>query len=67
LVYDGREIVKSQYCSLLGQRVYGGYSELTISMFVSVKNDGLGKVWKTDLVNFDSFGHRKPCWEDLLC
>ena len=25
---------------------YGGYSELTISMFVSVKIDGLGKVWK---------------------
>jgi hypothetical protein len=25
---------------------YGGYSELTISMFVSVKFDGLGKVWK---------------------
>jgi len=25
---------------------YGGYSELTIPMFVSVKIDGLGKVWK---------------------
>ena len=24
---------------------YGGYSELTISMFVNVKIDGLGKVW----------------------
>jgi len=30
-------------------------SEVTISMFVSVKIDGLGKVWKTDVVNFDSF------------
>jgi len=46
LVYDGGELVKSQYCSLPGQRVYGGYSELTISMFVSVKFDGLRKVWK---------------------
>jgi len=46
LVYDGGEIAESQYCSLQGQRVYGGYSELTISMFVSVKTDGLGKVWK---------------------
>jgi len=66
LVYDGGEIVKSQYFSLLGQRVYGGYSKLTTSMFVSVKIDGLGKVWKSD-VNFDSFGHRKLCWEDLQC
>jgi len=37
LVYDGGENVESQYCNLLGQWVYGGYSELTISMFVSVK------------------------------
>jgi hypothetical protein len=25
---------------------YGGYSELTILMFVCVKIDGLGKFWK---------------------
>jgi len=25
---------------------YGGYSEITILMSVSVKIDGLGKVWK---------------------
>ena len=40
------EKLQSQYCSLQGQRVYSGYSELTISMFVSVQIDGLGKVWK---------------------
>ena len=28
-----------------GREFYGGYSKL-ISMFVSVKIDGLGKVWK---------------------
>ena len=32
LVYEGREVIKSQYCSLQGQRVFGGYSELTVSM-----------------------------------
>ena len=40
LVYDGRKIVTSLYSSLQGQRVYGGYSELAGSMFVSVKIDG---------------------------
>jgi len=42
LVYDGREIVRSLYSSLQGQTVYGGYSELAGSLFVSVKIDGLG-------------------------
>jgi hypothetical protein len=35
---------KSLYSSLQGQRVYGGYSELVGSLFVSVKIDGLGNV-----------------------
>jgi hypothetical protein len=38
---------KLQRGSIAAYRVrefYGGYSELTISMFVSVKTDGLGKV-----------------------
>ena len=35
---------------------YGGYSELAVQMFVSVKLDGLGKRFgTTDAVNFDSF------------
>ena len=42
LVYDGREIVRSQYSSLQGQTVYGRYSELAGWLFVSVKIDGLG-------------------------
>ena len=42
LVYGGREIVRSLYSSLQGQTVYGGYSELAVSMFVSVKIDDLG-------------------------
>jgi hypothetical protein len=42
LVYDGREIVRSLYSSLQGQRVYGGYSELAGPLFFSVKIDGLG-------------------------
>ena len=44
LVHEGREIVTSQYSSLQRQRqtVYGGYSELAGSLFVSVKIDGLG-------------------------
>jgi len=41
LVYDGREILRSLYSSLQGQTVYGGYSELAGSLFVSVKIDGL--------------------------
>jgi len=28
------------------RELYGGYSELSISTFVSVKIDGLRKVWK---------------------
>jgi hypothetical protein len=42
LVYYGREIVRSLYCSLQGQTVCGGYSELAGSLFVSVRIDGLG-------------------------
>jgi hypothetical protein len=42
LLYDGREIVRSLYSSLQGQTVYGGYSELAGSLFVSVKIVGLG-------------------------
>jgi hypothetical protein len=42
LVCDGREIVRSLYSSLQGQTVYGGYSELAGSLFVSVKINGLG-------------------------
>jgi len=42
LFYDGREIVRSLYSSLQGQRVYGGYSELAGSLFVRVKIDGFG-------------------------
>jgi hypothetical protein len=42
LVYDGKEIVRSQYSSLQGQVVYGGYSEPAGSLFVSVKLGGLG-------------------------
>jgi len=42
LVYDGKEIVGSQYSSLQGQVVYGVYSEPAGSLFVIVKRDGLG-------------------------
>jgi hypothetical protein len=42
LVYDRREIIRSLYSSSQGQTVYGGYSELAVSLFVSVKIDGLG-------------------------
>jgi hypothetical protein len=44
LVYGGREIVTSLYSSLEGQRqtVYCGCSELAVSLFVSVKINGLG-------------------------
>ena len=47
LVYGGREIVTSVYSSLQGLRrtVYGGYSEVAGSAFVSVKTDGLGNFW----------------------
>jgi hypothetical protein len=45
LVYDGREIVRSLYSSLVGQTAYGGYSELAVSLFVCVKIDGLGNFW----------------------
>ena len=40
------EKLQSRYCSLQGRECYGGCSKLTISMFVSVRIDGLGKVWK---------------------
>jgi hypothetical protein len=36
LVYDGRETVRSLYCSLQGHTVYGGYSDLAGSLFVRV-------------------------------
>ena len=42
LVYDGREIVRNLCSNLQRQTVYGGYSELAGSLFVSVKIDGLG-------------------------
>jgi hypothetical protein len=42
LVYDGSEIVRSLYSSLQGQTVYGRYSELEGSLFVSIKTDCLG-------------------------
>ena len=39
LVYNGRKTVRSLYCSLQGQTdkqtVYGGYSDLAESLFVS--------------------------------
>ena len=41
LVYDGRGIVRSLYSS---REFYGGYSELAVSMFVSVKLGGLRNV-----------------------
>jgi hypothetical protein len=48
LVYDGKKIIRSLYSSLQGQTdrqtVYGGYSELAGSSFVSVKFNGLGNV-----------------------
>jgi hypothetical protein len=34
---------------------YGGYSELAVSMFVSVKLDGLEQHFGTTDVNFNSF------------
>ena len=40
LVYGEREIVRSLYNSLQGHAVYGGYSELAGSLFVSIKMDG---------------------------
>jgi hypothetical protein len=46
LVYGGREIVTSLCSSLQGQAVYGEYSELAGSPFVSVKMDGLGNFLK---------------------
>jgi alanine dehydrogenase len=42
LVIRWKEILRSLYSSLQGQRVYGGYSELAGSLFVSFKIDGLG-------------------------
>jgi len=43
LVYGGREVVTSLYSSFTGTgTVYGEYSELACSLFVSVKIDGLG-------------------------
>jgi len=44
LVYNGRETVSSLYCSLQGQTVCGGYSDLEGSLFVKV--DGSGNFWK---------------------
>ena len=44
LFYDGKEIVRSVYSGLQGQTVYGGYSELAGSVFVSVRIDGLGNI-----------------------
>jgi len=45
LFYDGREILRSK--QLTGTEiVYGGYSELAGSLFVSVKIDGLGNFLK---------------------
>ena len=43
LVCDGRDTVRSVYCSLQGQTVYGGYSDLAGSLFVKV--DGSGNFW----------------------
>jgi hypothetical protein len=43
LVYNGREIVRCLYCSLQGQTVYGGYSDLVGSLFVKV--NGSGNFW----------------------
>ena len=42
LVYSGREIVRSLYSSVQRQAVYGGYSKLAGSLFVSVKTDDFG-------------------------
>jgi hypothetical protein len=44
LIYGGKEIVTSLYSSLQGQRqtVYGGYSEVAGSLFISVKIGGVG-------------------------
>jgi len=41
LVHGGRKIVTNLYSSLEGERLYGGYSELAGSLFVSVKIKGL--------------------------
>ena len=43
LVCNGRGTVRSLYCSLQGQTVYGGYSDLAVSLFVKV--DGSGNFW----------------------
>jgi hypothetical protein len=43
LVCNGRETVRSLYCILQGQTVYGGDSDLAGSLFV--KGDGSGNVW----------------------
>jgi len=45
LVYGEREIVRSLYNSLQGHAVYGGYSELAGSLFVSIKMDGWENFW----------------------
>jgi hypothetical protein len=43
LIYNGRETVRSLYCSLQGQSVYGGCSDLAGSLFVKVY--GSGNFW----------------------
>jgi hypothetical protein len=44
--------------------VYGRYSELAVSPFVSVKMNGLGIVLEQlTLLNSTGFGHLKSCWE----
>jgi len=43
LAYNVRKTVRSLYCSLQGQTVYGGYSDLAGSLFVRV--DGSGNFW----------------------
>ena len=37
------------------ENVYGGFCKLAGSPFVSVKIDGLGELFGTEVVNFDSF------------
>jgi hypothetical protein len=64
LVYEGREIVRSQYSSLQGQTVYGRYSELAGSQCISGRFNGLRNcvllfLGTIDVVDFDSFGYLK--------
>jgi hypothetical protein len=61
-VYDGREIIRSLYSSLQGQTFYGEYSELVVSLFVSVKIDGLGNfLEQLTLQILTAFERLKPC------